>query len=324
MNWVTEMFKRTAAKSGVSIFIEPEYGHAGYIEFPNRRIFFRSERFNINDAGSIESVVDKNYCHFFLKHFGYSVPEGRTFFSKLINNHVAIKRTIDDGYQYAKSLGWPVILKPNNGSKGRLVVRVENKSEYYRYARKILKSHQVFLVEKYYAGDDCRIIVFKNRVFAAYIRKPFTLIGDGIKTISVLLQDAKIRIEKSGNGKIDEERITEALRKMSRNKKQVLALGENLILMDNANISCGGRMEDVTGYIHPAFKKRAVRMARDLNLVLCGIDMICRDITSTGSDYVVLEINSAPALKHYASLGKAQLKRTELLYERIFKFLSNS
>src|SRR4051812_32189436 len=120
-NWVTEIFKKIAQKTGTPIYIEPDYQHTGYIVFKKKKIFFRSERFNINNAGSIETTTDKNYCHFFLKHFGYNVPEGQTFFSRIINNQVEIKRTINDGYQYANSLGMPVILKPNNGSKGRLV-----------------------------------------------------------------------------------------------------------------------------------------------------------------------------------------------------------
>lgn len=324
MNWVIEMFRKTAAKCGATIFIEPEYGHAGYIVFPKKRIFFRSERFNINTAGSIESVVDKNYCHFFLKHFGYKVPEGRAFFSDLINDQVERKRTIDDGYQYAKSLGWPVMLKPNNGSKGRLVVKAENKSDYYQFARKILKSTQVFIVERHYSGDDCRIIVFKDKVFAAYKRKPFTIVGTGTKTISQLIAKAKIKVEKSGNGKLDEERINATLLKLKRKQNQILSKGEQLVLMQNANVSSGGQMEDITPLLHPHFRKMAVRMARDLNLVLCGIDIICQDITKAGIDYVVLEINSAPALRHYASIGKSQLLRTESLYSEIFNYLQKS
>ncbi len=324
MNWVTEMFKKTAAKCGATIFIEPEYGHAGYIVFPKKRIFFRSERFNINNAGSIESVVDKNYCHFFLKHFGYKVPEGRTFFSDLINDQVERKRTIDDGYVYARSLGWPVMLKPNNGSKGRLVVKAENKSDYYQFARKILKSTQVFIVERHYAGDDCRIIVFNNKVFAAYKRKPFTIVGTGTKTISHLLTEAKRKVETSGNGKLDKERINATLQKLKRKLTQIPEKGEELILMQNANVSSGGQMEDITPLLHPHFRKIAVRMAKDLNLVLCGIDIICQDITKADKDYVILEINSAPALRHYASIGRSQLLRTESLYVKIFSHLQKS
>jgi len=65
-------------------------------------------------------------------------------------------------------------------------------------------------------------------------------------------------------------------------------------------------------------------MSNDLNLVLCGIDIISKDITKPDPDYVVLEVNSAPALKHYASIGKYQLRRIEALYIRIFRHIASN
>ncbi len=325
--WVTEIFKKTAAKLDAYIYIEPTYQHAGYIIFKNKRkLFFRSERFNINEAGSIESVIDKNYCHFFLKHFGYSVSVGQTFFNNAINNHIENKRTIDDGLKYAESLGWPVILKPNNGSKGKFVAKVENRSEYFKAAKKIFSVTQVLIVEKFYVGGDYRIIVFNKHVFAAYKRIPFSITGNGIKTIETLLSDAKIKIEATGNGKlnISDDRIKESLRKLSLTNDYVLPKGKQLRLLQNANVSDGGSMEDVTSKLHTAFKKLLVKMTKDLNLVLCGIDIISNDITKPTPSYVVLEINSAPALKHYASIGNQQLRRTEMLYTRIFKYLESN
>lgn len=322
-NWVTEIFKKIAEKTGTPIYIEPDYQHTGYFVFKKKKIFFRSERFNINNAGSIETTTDKNYCHFFLKHFGYNTPEGQTFFSKIINNQVENKRTINDGYQYALSLGMPVILKPNNGSKGRFVTKVDNEFEYYKVARKIFKYTPVIIVEKYYTGEDFRIIVFNNRVFAAYKRTPLTIVGTGTKTIKTLIEEAKTKIETSGNGKINlnDERIKQTLIKVGRTKNQVLNKDETLILLQNANISSGGQMEDVTAIIHPTVKKLAIQIARDFNLVLCGIDIISKDIAKPDANYVILEINSAPALKHYASIGSFQLRRTERLYTQIFKHL---
>jgi D-alanine-D-alanine ligase-like ATP-grasp enzyme len=325
--WVTQMFKKVAKKLDAYIFVEPVYQHAGYVVFKNKRkLFFRSERFNINEAGSIESVIDKNYCHFFLRHYGYNVPEGQTFFSANINSKVDVKRTIDDGLKYAEALGWPVILKPNNGSKGRFVSKVENKAEYYQAAKKILSSTQVLLVEKFYNGDDYRIVVFKNQVFAAYKRIPFSIIGNGKKNIATLLKEAKTKIEATGNSKLhlNDYRVKASLRKMSLTNNDIIEKGEKLRLLQNANVSDGGRMVDVTTELHPRFKRLLVKMTKDMNLILCGIDIISNDITKAAPKYVALEINSAPALKHYASIGYRQLRRTEALYTRIFKHLESN
>ncbi len=322
-NWVTEIIKKIAEETDIPIYIEPEYQHTGYIIFKKKRIFFRSNRFNINNAGSIETTTDKNYCHFFLKHFGYNVPEGQTFFSEIINRQVEIKRTIHDGCEYANSLGMPVILKPNNGSKGRLVTKVDNENEFYKVARKIFQHSQVLIVERYYAGADYRIIVFKEKIFAAYKRTPLSILGTGNKTIKTLISEEKLKIEASGNGKINvnDVRIMHTLKKAGRTKNQILPKNERLVLLQNANVSCGGQMDDVTAIVHPTVKELAIKIAQDFNLVMCGIDIISKDISKPDENYVVLEINSAPSLKHYASIGDFQLRRTEVLYSQIFQYL---
>ncbi|HAX75350.1 MAG TPA: cyanophycin synthetase, partial [Cyanobacteria bacterium UBA11372] len=46
-------------------------------------------------------------------------------------------RNIDDGYAFAKNIGFPAIVKPNDLSKGILVAKVYNKDEYYETAQKI-------------------------------------------------------------------------------------------------------------------------------------------------------------------------------------------
>ncbi len=109
--FVTEIINRIAPRIGATVLIEPEYGFVGQIVFKNgNRAFFRNTKFNINALGSVEIARDKAYASFFLKEFGYNVPEGQTFFDNKLNANLAIQRTIDDGYQYARQLGFPLIV----------------------------------------------------------------------------------------------------------------------------------------------------------------------------------------------------------------------
>jgi glutathione synthase/RimK-type ligase-like ATP-grasp enzyme len=125
--FVSEIIHRMAPKIGAEVLLEPEYGFVGLITFRNgRKVLFRDRNFNINPQGSSEIAKDKGYADFFLKHYGYRTTEGQTFFSEALNQRVEVKRTIDDGYAYARAMGFPVILKPNNLSQGTLVVKVHN------------------------------------------------------------------------------------------------------------------------------------------------------------------------------------------------------
>ncbi len=95
--------------------------------------------------------------------------------------------------------------------------------------------------------------------------------------------------------------------------------GELVQLLDNANLSTGGTSVDVTEKVHPFFQKKAIALTKDMGLRLCGVDLIIEgDITKAESKWYVIEINSAPGLDHYASLGNKQQKIVEALYTKVF------
>lgn len=77
---------------------------------------------------------------------------------------------------------------------------------------------------------------------------------------------------------------------------------------------------DVSGKIHPAFRKLAIELTRDMGLRLCGVDlMIEGDISQKPNVYWILEVNAAPGLDHYVKMGKEQEKIVEGLYLEVLK-----
>jgi D-alanine-D-alanine ligase-like ATP-grasp enzyme len=56
-------------------------------------------------------------------------------------------------------------------------------------------------------------------------------------------------------------------------------------------------------------------------LRLAGVDILTYDITQPLVDYTLLEINSAPGLAHYATLGEKQTQKVEYLYRKILQIL---
>lgn len=324
-NFVTEILKKIVPQMGGTLLIEPEYEYTGLITFANgKRVFYRNTRFNINPLGSVEVSKDKNYASFFLKNFGYKVPEGLTFFRDDLNDHLDIKRTIDDGYNYAKNLGFPVILKPNNFSQGVLVSKVFNKKEYYQVAKKIFKLTKVMIVERFYTGNDYRIVVLDGDVISAYQREPLTVIGDGESSIGDLLQKKQLEfIEKGRDTIIDLEdyRLKLKLRKHKFDLNTVIEKNQALQLLDNANLSTGGTSYDFTNKIHSDYVNLARCIAKDMELRLCGVDIITNDISKPLSEYSLIEINSSPGLDNYASLGAEQVEIVENLYLKILQSL---
>jgi len=325
-SFVSEIICRVAPKIGAKVLMEPEYGFVGQITFKDgKRVLFRDRNFNINPLASSEIARDKGYADFFLKLYGYKTIEGQTFFSDARNQRIKIKRSIHDGFHYAKTLGLPVILKPNNLSQGTLVTKVHNRREYYAVAKAILKRVPVMLVQKYYAGFDYRIVVLDREVISAYQRVPLFITGNGRSTVMNLLLQKQKYFGKTGRDtdiELDDFRIVEKLKRQKLNFKSVPSKGEQIFLLDNANLSTGGDAVDVSETIHPDFKRLAIKITKDMGLRMCGVDIITSDeISAPLKDYVIIEINSAPGLDNYASIGDKQKRRVDQLYLKVLMAL---
>lgn len=325
--FVTEILKRIAPLIGAELLIEPEYGFVGQVTFQNgKKMLFRGSNFNVNRLGSVEIARDKGYADYFLRTFGYKTPEGQTFFSEKLCRNLLIKRNIDDGFVYAQRLGFPVILKPNNRSQGMLVTKVYNRREYYRAARKILRKSSVLLVQRFYEGRDYRVVVLDNEIISAYERIPLLVRGDGQSSIQELLnQRQQLFIRNCRDTVIDADdfRILQKLRRQKLSFATVPQSGEIIHLLDNANLSSGGDALDVTEAIHPSFQELAVSITKDMGLRLCGVDLLTGDVTQPLKDYVVIEINGAPGLDNYASMGQEQVRVVESLYLKVLTALQN-
>ncbi|MBD2437680.1 cyanophycin synthetase [Nostoc sp. FACHB-110] len=327
MPLVTSIIQKIAAQIGAVVIVDPEYEFVGHITFKNgNKACFSNSKLNINGFGSAEIAKDKAYSNFFLKQFGYKVTEGKTFFSKKLCEKIASPRNIDAGFEYAKELGFPVIVKPINLSQGKFVVKAYNKTEYYQVAKKILRITPGFMVERFYPGNDYRIVVIDNEVIAVYQRVPLCVVGDGKSTILELLQQKEEEFIANGRKKIidfNDFRIKRKLKRQRLKFESILPQSTVVYLLDNANLSSGGYGVDFTESIHLDFQKLAINITKDMGLRLCGLDIITNDIAKSMNDYVIIEVNGSPSLTHYASIGEAQTRRVEALYFKILQALEN-
>jgi D-alanine-D-alanine ligase-like ATP-grasp enzyme len=321
----TSILQKVATQIGAAVLIEPEYELVGHITFKNgKKTVFSNTRLNINGFGSSHLASDKAYCNYFLKQFGYKVTEGRTFFNEKICAKIANPRNIHDGWNYAQELGFPVIVKPLSMSLGILVVKVYEKAEYYQVAEKILQTQSGLIVERFYSGNDFRILAFDDEVIAAYQRIPLSVTGDGKSTILELLKEKQEKLSKKGEKMLidlEDFRIHQKLQRQNLTFDTVLSPDTLIYLLDNANLSNGGHSVDFTDSIHPDYQKLAINITKDLGLRLAGVDILTDDITQPLGNYTVIEVNSAPGLGHYQSLGEAQLQRVENLYLKVLQTL---
>ena len=193
--------------------------------------------------------------------------------------------------------------------------------------RAAFKLDRVAIVQRPVCGRDYRLVVLDNEVISTYERIPLSIVGDGKTSIHRLLQMKQRQFIAAKRGtriKVDDPRIAEKFKRQGLTLRSVPSLGEQVFLLDNANLSSGGDAVDATTSVNPAFRELAVRLTSDMNLRLCGVDLMVDGHISgppVPGKYWVLEINAAPGLDHYVKIGKAQEKIVEKLYLKVLRSL---
>lgn len=327
-NTTAKIFKKLAKKYGVEIEVEPKFGYVmKMVDKNGNNKYCRSITFPLNNVGAAAVARDKGYAAYFLKKLGYRVPRGKTFYSDSWARVVGSKDTAGEGLKCAEKIGWPVIVKPNDGSRGEKVCLCANKQEYLQAAKEITKKFDVFLVQEYLHGNDFRLLVLDGEVVAAYQRKPLQIIGDGKKTIKELIASKEKLMRQMGiGGNINwkDFRIFNALKNRKLKSDVVPPAGEEISLLPNANLSTGGVGIDFTGVVNSKWRELAVKIAKDMDLIFCGIDIITDGpLEDEPKDFVVLEINAVPGFSNFSRIGEKQAELVEKIYEKIFLKIIN-
>ncbi|HVX28744.1 MAG TPA: cyanophycin synthetase [Parafilimonas sp.] len=208
------------------------------------------------------------------------------------------------------AIGFPLTIKPLNGSQGRgITTNINAENEALVAFNKAKEISKYVIVEKFIKGMDYRFLVINYKVEAVARRTPAMVIGDDHSTIQQLID--KVNSDPNrGDGhekkltkiKVDEQTLS-ILQKKDLTLNSVLPDGEVLFLKDTANLSTGGVARDVTSSVHPNNIFFAERIARLMNLDICGIDIIAQDITQpiTQKTGAVIEVNAGPGFRMHLS-----------------------
>jgi glutathione synthase/RimK-type ligase-like ATP-grasp enzyme len=329
-NLVPPVLEETARERGVQMIPDKEKGNFAIFVFKNgKRFVAKDHPLNINYAGSISLCINKAACARFLHDMGFQIPRQKTFARKADPDITLsdLSRCFENPEERL-GFGFPMILKPNGLSQGTGVYKVFNAKDGLLAARNVLAlKEKTILLEEYCPGSDYRIVVLNGQVIQAYERIPFHVVGNGHDTIRTLLQKQADAFEKANRDKtVDTEdpRILRNIIHQGYTLNTVLNAGVICTLQDVANLSLGGTARDLTDRISPYYSELAISIAESLNLKLCGIDIIAKDITDMNrADYYVIEVNSAPILNNHAFDGKKQEKYVKELHGMVFDFLES-
>lgn len=246
-----------------------------------------------------ESIAqDKDLTKKLLEAAGVPVPKGRP------------ANSLKDAWAAAQEIGFPVVLKPQDGNQGKgVTVNITSREGVEAAYRAATEISEEVLVEKYLPGHDFRLLVVGDKLVAAARREPPLVIGDGVHTVRELVEEVN-RDPRRGTGhatsltKIRFDDIALArLAEQGLQAESIPAKGERVILRNNANLSTGGTATDVTDDVHPDLAARAVAAAQMIGLDICGVDVVCESVHKPLEEQSggIVEVNAAPGLRMHLS-----------------------
>jgi len=277
------------------------------LSYKNHYEYFVGEKSSKTSSAASYAVENKAVAKSLLSREGISVAKGRLF----------EKDNIKDIYKYIKEVGYPIVVKKNNGAHGDLVfLGVKDRKACDSAVEKIFKKNDCVLVEKEFSGREYRLLATRSKLIAATNRIPANVVGDGIHNIKELINVKNKDPRRGDDGqkpltkiKIDND-IRNSLNGQGINLNFIPSKGEIIYLRKNSNLSTGGDSIDITDHIHAAYKEIAVRAVRAVpGLAYAGIDlMTAKDISKkpTRGSYVIIELNSSPGFRmhHFPYRGK--------------------
>ncbi len=273
----------------------------------------RVATYPLNTAVSASIVKDKAFTYQVLEAAGMKVPPYGYFFLNPVQKGLRGEgRERADAFDYAKKIGYPVFVKPIDGSRGALADMAFDARDLGFLLDRIAHAHHAALIQPVLTGEDRRLFLIDGHVEFSYRRAHATLRGDGRSTLGTLLDQYNSAAAAAGISSIPPQSpyLREALRKRDLALDSVLPRGAGLAFSARANISAGGSILDYAEDAPTEWEDWARRIMNVLGLRVCAIDFFAEPGTKRESGLSLIEVNSNPNLGGLIAAGKIERVHT--------------
>lgn len=281
------LIKKIVSEMGGTIkeFI-PERG-CFYADIEGQHIFI-SRKFSISNHLIIgrDATKYKDLTYKILREASLPTPETVCFYKKTITEELLNKGLA--------SLTYPVVVKDAQGSNSKGVfANIKTEKEARQLILDEIKNFPNILAQQMVFGKEFRVLILDNKALAVLELIPPRILGDGVKTIRLLIEEKQKNTAKKTP--IDSLFIS-FLEEQGFSLDDIPSQGVEVLLKKSSSLAEGGETRDVTDLISPEIEKICAKASRCVGKILAGIDVICEDISKSPSEQSVniLEINGKP------------------------------
>ena len=293
----TQILLKTGIKRGISHeIIDRKENFVELIKSDKRELVKQATKTSLDTYSSVLAMENKVVTKKILRKHEIVTPEGMTFETK--------EEAIDSYLLFERKR---IVIKPKseNFGIGITIFKFDfNKDEYIKAIDLAFINGGSIIVEEFVEGSEYRFLVVNKEVPGILKRVPANVVGDGINTITDLVE-VKNQDPLRGKGyKTPLEKISLSipeemfLKQTGRGFNDIPKKGETVYLRENSNISTGGDSVDYTDDIPNSYKEIAIKSAKVLGAKISGVDMIIKNIKKEDpqDNYSIIEANFNPAI----------------------------
>ena len=277
-----------ARRRGIGVEIEDEEAGLFTLSHGGRRVACRESLTELTSAVAFSRCDDKSLTSRLLRKQGFRVPEQREVADD------------EEDEAFLKKHG-RIVVKPARGEQGRgIAVDIGDVETMRKAIEAAYAVSDRVLLEEFCQGQDLRLIVIDHKLVAAAVRRPASLVGDGVSTVRTLIEKQSRRraAATGGESRIPMDGETErCIGLAGYDYDSVLPAGEPLAVRKTANLHTGGTIHDVTPVLSPRLALAAEEASRVLGIPLVGFDFLVPDPSK--EEYVIIEANERPGLANH-------------------------
>ena len=271
------------------------------LEYNNLKKYIYSYKFPLNDQG-ISLVLDDKFAF-------YSILKKENI--KTVSLKSIYKNYSKDDLEKYLDKKKEVIVKPNNGTCGRDVYKIDNMNTLTDKIDYLLNKNEPVIISPFYKiKNEYRLIVLNNEIKLIYGKKRPIIIGDGKLSILELLQEFNPtyynKASNLQNIPYDLNLVLEKDKSLEIDFKFNLSGGSTIFKLENKDL-----IEKLTSL--------ALEVARKLNIKFASIDII----ETEDNELLVLEANSGIMMEGFIRLADSGYEIAKNIYKEAIISLFN-
>lgn len=283
--------------------LDPETGYLYEVRRGGRALVLLGAYSPLNDASAARIATDKFHTGLVLDRAGFRVPASARCLQpgRYDDPAFAGQTGTEPARVFAAAHGYPLIVKPNRGARGRDVLAVDDEPALIAAVERVWRFDYLALVQAPAAGIDVRLDFLDGAFLFGYLRQPVAIVGDGARSVGALLAALDTRFaDPAFQARLAADPI---LAGAGSSLTRVPAAGEELVFetpVMNLNRLClAERIADPPA----AWVAHGLAVGRALGLRHFGVDFKSAGLAADPRDAVVIDVNASPSLVHMSRMG---------------------